>query len=517
LKAIARGALNTMAQATGDKPEEIAYRDKLLGLDEPTTKGDKLAEFFGGFAAPMPGGLGKGGGVGAAWLADKAKLTLGQRSGSEIIQYIERSLARLPGGDFLRHAIKSQNEQLGNQSAALIDRLAGGADTSATGAGTVIKQQLRVAAKRMKKEAADDYLEVEKLIPPETKIGVKNTLATLTRATTPTVGAEQTTEKLIDPTLKAMRDGLEKDLKTANIDALPYSALKELRTKVGSMIEWGPFSTDPKNGQLKKVYEALTADMNSGAAAHSAEAAAAVNKANTAYAASKEQQAVLRAVIAKAGGPEKVFTALISGTKEGASTLTQVLSALDGPSRQILAASALERMGKATPGVQTAKGGVFSAATFLTNWNRMAPAAREALFGQLPGDYAKHITQLSANVEALKAYESILVNPAGTAHALMWAVEIQTALTALMTGHWSVAAGVAGGVVGTAAVSAALTHPLTAKWLAQETGKLAIAAAKGVMATTAATKRQTEARPRKLAASGADYLGDVGSALGGME
>jgi hypothetical protein len=476
LKGVARGALGAMAAGTGEKPDEIAYRNKLLGLDDKDP--DKGAEFVGGFLAPMPGG-GEGATMGAARLADKAKKTLGQITGSETLQYIEKSLARLPGGDMIRHAIKAQNQQLGNQTAALVDRLAAGADTSSTGAGKVIQSQMEEAAQRMKATAADQYGEVEKLIPPDTKIGVKSTLKTLQELTNPTPGAESLSANLIDPTMKKMREGLEKDIAASNMDALPYSALKALRSKLGNMIEWGPFSTDPKNGQLKRVYEALTADMNTGAASHSDAAAEAVRKANANYAISKKQQEVLTSVINKAGGPEKVFSALISGTKEGATTITQVVNAMDGPSRQILAASALERMGKATPGTQSASGDVFSAATFLIKWSQMSPEARHVLFDQLPGDYAQHISQLAANVGSLKAYEGILANPAGTAHAALWGGAVGETLMALMTGNVHAAAAIGGGVAGNVAVSAALTNPRTAAWLARKTSKLVMLAAKG--------------------------------------
>jgi hypothetical protein len=508
LKAFARGALSTLEQATGSTPAEMAYRHKLLGLDEPVAgKGDTAAEFVGGMLAPAPGGIAKEGlGAAASWAADKTKLTLGQRTGSEVVQYIERSIARLPGGDFLRHAIRSQNEQLGNQSAALVDRLAAGSDTTATGAGNVIKQQLKVAAKTMRAAAGEDYDAVDKLIPPDTKIGVKSTLQTLVALTTPTPGAENVTKTLIDPTLKAMREGLEADLGHTNLSALPYDTLKQLRTKVGSMIEHGPFSTDARNGQFKKVYEALTADMYGGAAEHSPAAADAVRKANLNYAASKDKQKVLKSVIAKAGGPEKVFSALISGTKEGASTLTQVVSALDGPSKQILAASALERMGRAVPGVQNAASDTFSATTFLTNWNRMAPEARDVMFGQLPGDYAKQVTQLATNAEALKSYERVLVNPSGTGQAVLWGGEVGATLLALMTGQFHIAAGIIGSAAGTAAVSAALTHPQTSAWLARKTGTLVISAAKGQMGVSGG----------KQGAPAANDLQPASDALGGI-
>ena len=85
-----------------------------------------------------------------------------------------------------------------------------------------------------------------------------------------------------------------------------------------------------------------------------------------------------------------------------------MLRNVDLPTRKLLPASALERMGRALPGVQNAAGDVFSADRFLTNWNNMSQQAKASLFGSLPGGYADSIDQLVANAGKLKAYGKVL-------------------------------------------------------------------------------------------------------------
>lgn len=505
-KSLARGALGAMASATGDTDEMIASRNKNIGLDEPSpSTSDKVSEFLGGVLAPFPGGpAGKAASsLKMARTADKvAGTTAGQQTGNTAIQMLEKTLSRLPGGGALVESIRNQTDKVAHTTDDIVRNLSGGADTSATGSGRVINKQMEVASQRMKELAGSHFDEVDKLIPPETPIGVKGTLETLKRLTSIIPGAESSSKNLINSDIsalgrniqkdvgktpqidpgflpKAMLEGINKDLANSHLQALPYSAVKQLRTKIGQSIEWGPFSTDPKNGQLKQLYAALTADMNNGASSVSDKAAAAVSHANSAYAASKATQKILNSVIDKAGGPEKVFTSLMNSTKDGASTITEVVSHLDEPSRNILAASALQRMGRAAPGAQDVAGEIFSADSFLKNWHTMSPEAREVLFGRLPGDYSQNVTDLVANVGKLKAYSKILPNYSSTAQAMLWGGEVGGALMALMTGHPGTAAGIAGSAVGTMTLSAALTNPRTIKWLASETGKLAIAAAKG--------------------------------------
>jgi hypothetical protein len=490
LRAIGRGFVSAAAYATGDTDQQVAARNKKLGLEDPSpTTGAKVAEFAGGLASPSPGGtVGKVVGAAAKYVdagktltaaraGDKAGGTLGMQTGSSAIQYAERTFSRLPGGGALVRAVKGENDKLAGNLDNVIENLSGGADTSATGAGKVVESQLELAAQRMKDEAGQMYDKLWEAVPKDQTVGVESTRTMLKQLTEPVQGAAQTSGQFVNPKLQAIREALEKDISAQHLPGLPFDALKQLRTKLGGMIDWGPFSTDQANGQLKQLYGALTADLNNGAAAVSPKVAKQLAETNAAYAASKEQQEVLRAVVNKAGGPEKIFSGLMSGTKEGATTLVQVLANVDQPSRQLLAAASLERMGKASAGAQGGiEGSSFSADAFLTNWNKMAPEARDALFGSLPGDYAQNVTQLAANVAALKNYARVLPNNSNTAQVAIWGGATFYALEQLIHGNLKAAGAILGAAASTKVIAAALTNPETAAWLAKESSKIVLQA-----------------------------------------
>lgn len=498
LKAFARGFLGALAAGGGDKPEEIEYRNKLLHLDEPprppakpddrwpvTTELANVSDWaleFGGGMSGGPAGVESAGAkatLAAARATDIARegKTVGQTSGNKLLQMIERSIARLPGSEPLVKSLRAQNQAAGEKTEDIIRGLSGGRDTSSTGAGKVVKEQLTEAAQRMKGEAGGHFDEVERLLPQNLYVGVGNYKRMLEELTTPVQGAEHSTRIQIKPRLQEYKEALEKDLKGQSLEALPYAALKKMRTSLGEEIEWGPFSTNPANGDLKRLYNALTADMMSGAAHVSPEAAAAVKKANAAYAVSKAKQEVLSRVLETHGGPEHVFASLINGTKEGATEITEVLTAVDAPSRHLLAASALRRMGLAKASAQEGvEGGTFSVETFMTNWHHMSPEARHAMFDQLPGDYAKNVNLLVDNISALKAYSRLIPNWSNTAQGYLWAGEAGYAIKALMMGDIGTATGIAAQIGGTRLVSVALMNPATVKWLAQRTSEIGVQA-----------------------------------------
>jgi hypothetical protein len=170
-------------------------------------------------------------------------------------------------------------------------------------------------------------------------------------------------------------------------------------------------------------------------------------------------------VVNKVGGPEKVFTSLMSGTKDGSTELNTALSQLDPASRQILAATQLQRMGQASAGAQGAAGGQFSADMFLTNWNKMHPDARSALFGQLPNNYSQNVTKLAHDAEILKRFGKVMPNSSNTAAAVTGASALTSGILAAVTGHPGGVAAVGGAYGAARLLGATLTSPKTVAWL----------------------------------------------------
>ena len=82
-------------------------------------------------------------------------------------------------------------------------------------------------------------------------------------------------------------------------------------------------------------------------------------------------------------GGEEVLQAIESmarGQRGGNQRLSRVLGALEPEQARNVRATIVDRLGRATPGAQDAQGEAFSAATFLTNWNKMTPQGRASLF-----------------------------------------------------------------------------------------------------------------------------------------
>lgn len=105
-----------------------------------------------------------------------------------------------------------------------------------------------------------------------------------------------------------------------------------------------------------------------------------MSRANNYYKMSASRLDQLERVVDKNGGPEKVYAAAMSGTKDGGTTLRAVMQALDQEGQRAVTGAVLKRMGLASAGQQGAEGAEFSAQTFLTNWNKLSPEARRALF-----------------------------------------------------------------------------------------------------------------------------------------
>lgn len=84
-----------------------------------------------------------------------------------------------------------------------------------------------------------------------------------------------------------------------------------------------------------------------------------------------------------AKGGEQVLAAIESmarGQAGGNARLSRVLSAMSPEEAGNVRATLIDRLGRARPGAQDAQGEAFSAATFLTNWNKMTPQAKASIF-----------------------------------------------------------------------------------------------------------------------------------------
>ncbi len=145
------------------------------------------------------------------------------------------------------------------------------------------------------------------------------------------------------------------------------------------------------------------------------------------------------------------------------------MQSLPEEGQKAVTAAALRRMGMANPGSQDAAGEAFSASTFLTNWNKVSPEARRAMFDRYGPGFSKDMDKIAAVSERIKNSASTLANASGTG-AKTAGLGYYGGLTgSLLTGNLGTTAALLG--TGAAANVAArlMTSPRVVRWLAKAT------------------------------------------------
>jgi hypothetical protein len=403
--------------------------------------------------------------------ANGTQLTAGQATGSKLLQRVEGASSKVWGGGPITHVADSQTENLGGHIDNVVKNLANGGDVSPTGAGTAINAGAATAKTNMRAAEKAAYDKVDSLVPPQSPVDVSGTLAKLDALATPTPGAEATTGALISPKIAAMRDNLTADIAKNGGTSVPYSAATDLKTQLGNQIDWGFAPADPvANGALKQVHGALKGDIDAGASAISPDAKQAVSDARSLYGQNQDRRDLLNGIIDKAGGPEAVYAAATNGTKQGATKIGGVMSALDPGQQNLVRATVINRLGKALPGMQNAEGDAFNPSTFLTNWNKLDSAAKDALFGAKgPANQLRAGLDSFANTTKTIRDSTLFKNPSGTAEAAGHGYGLLALLGeggAALAGHPKAIAATAGAIAGNNVLARALTNPRTVRWLA---------------------------------------------------
>jgi hypothetical protein len=464
--------------------------------------GSPLAQTLTGLAAGSTGAAGaagaaglrgivRGGAEGQAAMqgrmADAAasgtKLSAGQAGGSPAVQFAEGLSSKGWGGGPINKLAETQSHDLGNSVSDIVDRLAGGNPPSPTAAGVAINTGASASVKNMRAEEKTAYDRVDALVDPDMPVDVSKSVAAARGLATPT-SSEGLNAAVGSAKVSKFADALESAASPADVmgglgNAAPkymikYGDLSKLRSAVGSNIDHGFAPANPsENGAFKSLYGSLTGDKNAGAAAVSPEASQAVANANNIYKINVGRRELLDTVVDKNGGPEAVFQAATNGTKQGATKISGVMNELDPGQQNLVRATVMSRLGKATAGAQNAEGDVFSPSTYLTNWNKLAPEAKDALFGQSTdsGGLRNNLDSLANTVSNIRQGTK-LRNPSGTGEAVghgAGAIAMWEGLTHLMQGDPHTLVAAAGGVGANNIMARALTNPKTVGWLAKST------------------------------------------------
>lgn len=394
--------------------------------------------------------------------------SVGQASGNRVMQAMESMMAKTPGSaGVMSRKGENLGQSLGQSLTSMADDLA--PKSSPTIAGRAIEKGITGEGgfvDQFKAKASELYDKLDQYMPGQTPVPLRATQSFLAKATTPTKGAEATSALLANPKLGQIGQALGQDLAAAQNGALPYEAVKSLRSRVGDMIADSGLTSDVPRAQLKQLYGALSQDIRNQAATNP-QAYAAANRAENYYRAGMDRLDKVESVVQRNGGPEKIFQAAMSGTKEGATTLRAVMQSLGNDEAKVVTSSVVRRLGRANPGAQNDVGDAFSTETFLTNWNSMSPEAKAVLFNRMGPDFRQNMDQIAKVASNLRQGSQVFRNPSGTGQALAQGATVGGAAIAALMGN-PMTAGTIGAGVGAANLGARLmTNPAVVKWLAQ--------------------------------------------------
>lgn len=339
--------------------------------------------------------------------------TLGQATGGPVTRATESLLAKVPGGaGVMRDFANQQADDLATSVRGMADELAPG--SNAVSAGEAITRGVNTFRDGVKAIQRKLYASLDQYIPAETPISVSNTRKALEELNAGINGAEKTSAMFRNSRIAGIEDALLDDLSDGT---LPYDAIKQLRTLVGSELTDNTLVSDVPRAKWARLYGALSEDLGLAAKDAGPDAQSAWTWANTFTKSQMRRLEELQSIVGR-DAPEKVFAAAVSGTAEGDTIAKRVISALPGQERREVAAALLHRLGRATPGQQNAAGDAFSSESFLTNLAKMSPEARTTLFGRTGMDEVLDRLDSFANVANTRREGGrIFANPSGTAPA----------------------------------------------------------------------------------------------------
>lgn len=390
--------------------------------------------------------------------------SVGQASGNRMIQGAENLLAGGPtSAGVMNRFAERQADDIGTGLRQMADNFTPNA--SAERAGRAVERGVEQFGRNVGAQKRALYWQADRYIPETTPVALNNTMQAVARLTTPMQGASATTGALVNPRLAALRQTLADDLAAGN-GQIPYAALKRIRTNIGEQISDYSLSPDTPTRELKQLYAGLSRDMEAAAQAQGPDAVRAARRANNYTRVAADRLEQVQRVVDKNGGPERIYTAAMSGTRDGGTTLRAVMQSLPKEGQEAVTGAVIKRMGMANPGAQDASGEAFSAATFLTNWNKVSPEAKRALFDRHGPAFSKDMDRIAQVAENIKSGSQVFANPSGTANRAAAMTYGAALVGSLFTGGTTPLA--VGGVLGNLSARA-LVSPAVVKWLARTT------------------------------------------------
>lgn len=430
--------------------------------------------------------------------------SVGLASGNKTLMGAENLLAQTPFSSGLyEEAGKANLAGMKGKTDALRDSIS--TDFGPVAAGSAIQSDLKGA---FKDRIGDTYStlndRVERAVGPNAVVPVDQTILRSGQLSTPVPGAEATSSNFLQPRIAKINrdlladsggkpaqvinslilgpDGLpatQTTIPAVQPQGIPFSALKDLRTKIGKEAASNAIMGTPEQADFKQLYGAMSRDMQNGVAladlrngvqpAAAGSASTAFDRANTFYSRAMTRADDLNG-LANRDTPEGAYNAVAHSLNSGPSLYEKLRGTIDPATRKKLVATIVDDLGTARAGQQNAAGDAWSPRTFLTNYAKLHEnGGGDALFKRLPGGqkHADQLADIAKAAEMVGDASKVWANPSGTAAALT-AKQTFFSLGAAALLHPLVAAGTAGSLaVANQTSKRLLLNPKFVGWLAE--------------------------------------------------
>lgn len=292
---------------------------------------------------------------------------------------------------------KDASRAVGEVEGAFRKAVPGG--LSPASAGSLLQSGLKAFVVKFKDRSNQLFDKVADFIPPGTRVPVTNMQAAI-------ANTKQYFSQNPELAQKLGLGSWDAVVAEAQKNGISWQGVRQLRTKVGDAISSDRGALAGEDiGRLKQLYGALTADMEAAARAAGKDAYGAFTRANTYYKSGAQRiERSLDATI-KASNPERAFEAFDALNKADRASsdvmrMRQIKASLSRDDWSQISSSIADRLGRAKAGAQNAEGGVFSPATFLTEWNKMTPEAKRILFDEPVRVELEKIAKVSERIKA---------------------------------------------------------------------------------------------------------------------
>jgi len=322
---------------------------------------------------------------------------------------LETTLANAPfSAGSINRAQDRTVSQMGDAFTQASERL--GTPTTREGAGEALKSGAESFVNKFEEKSSKLYNQLDSEIGFNSFVTAPRSIAVLEEITKNSSKYPEIDKFLKKPIFAKILRDLEVD---GSLNALPYKALKDLRSTIGKSI--GSFSgvmSDLDQGQLKKLYGALSQDLELAARSAGPKALNAYTRANNYYRAGQSRIENALKNVLKADTEKKAYNDIVAMTLEASpkgstKKLLQLKKSLPQDQWSTVSATIIRKLGETPPQRSGAPDATdfaeFNPANFLTNWNKMDNSAKTVLLsGNAPASVKTELDKLAQVVEKFK-------------------------------------------------------------------------------------------------------------------